>query len=67
MSTWALKLQQLNSIRVWIRGEANILADAPSRAPWEAEMTRHLPISDLPLREIIKQMYLSPAAWAKLV
>ena len=54
MSNWALELQQFNIIRVWIRGEANILADAPSRAPWEAATARHLPIPDLPLREIIK-------------
>ena len=59
MSNWALELQQFNIIRVWIRGEANILADAPSRAPWSAEMARHLPIPDLPLREIIKQMFVN--------
>ena len=57
MSNWALELQQFNIARVWIRGEANILADAPSRAPWEAEMAKHLPIPDLPLRELIRQMY----------
>ena len=67
MSNWALELQQFNIIRVWIRGEANILADAPSRAPWSAAMARHLPIPDLPLREIIKMMFVSPEAWAKLV
>ena len=67
MSNWALELQQYNISRVWIRGEANILADAPSRAPWEAEMARHLPIPDLPLRELIRQMYTSPEAWSKLV
>ena len=32
--------------RVWIRGEANILADAPSRAPWEHRLAKHLPIPD---------------------
>jgi hypothetical protein len=67
MSNWALELQQFNIVRVWIRGEANILADAPSRAPWEAEMARHLPIPDMPLRELIKQMYVSPESWAALV
>ena len=30
-------------------------------------MARHLPIPDLPLREIIKHMCMSPEAWAKLV
>ena len=52
---------------MWIRGEANILADAPSRAPWEAELARNLPIPDLPLRELIKQMFVSPEAWEKMV
>ena len=35
MSNWALDLQHFDLDRVWIRGEANILGDAPSRAPWE--------------------------------
>ena len=55
LSNWALELQQYDIVRVWIRGEANILADAPSRAPWEAEMARNLPIPDLPLRDIIRK------------
>ena len=67
MSNWALELQQFDIVRVWIRGEANILADAPSRAPWEAELARNLPIPDLPLRELIKQMFVSPEAWEKMV
>ena len=67
MSNWALELQQFDIVRVWIRGEANILADAPSRAPWDAQMARHLPIPDMPLRDIIRQMYVSPEAWHKAV
>ncbi|MCP4193147.1 MAG: hypothetical protein GY768_21255, partial [Planctomycetaceae bacterium] len=31
LSNWALELQHFDIVRVWIRGEANILADAPSR------------------------------------
>ena len=31
MSNWALELQQFNICRVWIRGEATILADAHKR------------------------------------
>ena len=46
MSNWALELQQFDIVRVWIRGEANILGDAPSRAPWESELAGHLPIPD---------------------
>ena len=30
MSNWALELQGFDIIRIWIRGEANILSDAPS-------------------------------------
>ena len=43
------------------------MADAPSRAPWEAALARHLPIPDLPLRELIRKMYASPEAWARMV
>ena len=67
MSNWVLDLSVYDLNRVWIRGEANILADAPSRAPWEAELARNLPIPDLPLRELIKQMFVSPEAWEKMV
>ena len=38
MCNWALELQQFNIERVWIRGEANILADAPSRALWDMRL-----------------------------
>ena len=30
-------------------------------------MARHLPIPDLPLRELIRQMYASPEVWEKMV
>ena len=29
-------------------------------------MARHMPIPDIPLREIIQQMYVSPEAWEHL-
>ena len=60
MSNWALELQAFNIVRIWIRGEANILADAPSRAPWENVLAEHLPIPQGPLREVIKTMYRMP-------
>ena len=56
MSNWALDLQCYDLVRVWIRGEANILADAPSRAPWELGVAAHLPIPDMPVRELVRQM-----------
>ena len=60
MSKWALELQGFDVIRVWIRGEANILADAPSRAPWESALAMHLPIPDMPVRDLVAAMYKSP-------
>ena len=38
VSNWALELQSFNIVRIWIRGQANILVDAPSRAPWECAL-----------------------------
>ena len=67
MSNWALELKQFNIVRVWIRGEANILGDAPRRAPWETQVARNLPIPELPLRQIIQTMYRSPEALGKMV
>ena len=67
MLNWALELQHFNIVKVWIRGEANILSDAPSRAPWESELMEHLPLADLPLRELIRYMYTQPATFETLV
>ena len=60
VSNWALELQCFNIVRVWIRGEANILSDAPSRAPWECELAKHLPIPTDPVSQLIKDMYELP-------
>jgi hypothetical protein len=57
MSNWALELQAFDLVRVWIRGEANILAGAPSRAPWESHLAKYLPIPDMPVRDLIVAMY----------
>ena len=56
VSNWALELQQFNLERNWIRGEANILADAPSRAPVDT-LKRWLPIPTGPVMDIIRRMY----------
>ena len=60
MSNWALELQQFNIDRIWIRGEANILADAPSRAPWETRLAQFLPIPDMPVRDLVVKFYQAP-------
>ena len=67
MSNWALDLQNYDLVRIWIRGEANILADAPSRAPWEATLAKHLPIPDMPVRDLVKMMYQDPGGLQLLV
>ena len=67
MSNWALELQQFDIVRVWIRGEANILADAPSRAPWESALAQHLPIPDMPVRDLVRMMYQDPDGCELLV
>ena len=53
MAGWALELQQYNVVRVWLRGESNILGDAPSRAPWQAILVNQLPVPDMPVRELV--------------
>jgi hypothetical protein len=67
MSNWALELQQFNIERIWIRGEANILADAPSRAPWEETLAQFLPIPDMPVRDLIIKLYQAPGEVEDLV
>ena len=60
MSNWALELQQYDIVRIWIRGEANIMSDAPSRAPWENALAHELPVPDQPIRQLLKSMYGNP-------
>ena len=67
LSNWALELQQFDIERIWIRGEANILADAPSRAPWESALAQFLPIPDMPVRDLVIQMYQDPDGVEELV
>ena len=37
-----------------------VLADAPSRAPWECALARHLPLGDAPVRQLIRDLYRHP-------
>ena len=60
MSKWAPDLQWSDLIRAWIIGEKNILGHVPSRAPWELELARHLPIPDKPARELVYRMCQPP-------
>ena len=62
LPNWALELQEFDSVKVWIRGEANVLADAPSRAPREHPLSCELPIPRGPVFELIEKMY-RPDHW----
>ena len=67
MSTWALDLQWYHMVRVWIRGEADILGDAPSEAPWETQLAQHVPIPDRPVHELVRNIYQAPGGFDLLV
>ena len=43
------------------------MADAPSRAPWESSLAQFLPIPDMPIRDLVVQMYQDPDALEQLV
>ena len=60
MSNWVLDLSIYDLKRVWIRGEANILGDAPSRNPVENAIAKNLPLPDMEIREFIRKMYMTP-------
>ena len=60
---WAVEINESDVTRVWIRGEANVLADAPSRAPWEHRLAKHLPFPTGPLNELIETIYIAPKKW----
>jgi hypothetical protein len=60
LTGWALELAEYRIARVWIRGGANILGDAPSRAPWEVEVAKHLPVPNQSVKELIRMMYTTP-------
>jgi len=63
VGNWALELQCFNIVRIWIRGEANVLADAPSRAPWECELAKHLVVPNTPVQTLINEIYQPPEGW----
>ena len=60
MSNWALELQAFNIMRIWIRGETNILADAPSRAPADDKVVRNLPVPNMEVKDLLRYMYQEP-------
>ena len=48
-------------VRVWIDGKNNVLADSGSRAPWHFAVARHLPVPDMPIRDVIRLFFAHPS------
>ena len=64
VSNWATELPHFDLERQWIRGEAHILGDAPSRAPEEMDLwRRYLPIPSGPVHDIVSRIY---SGWDQL-
>ena len=61
---WALDLEDLGSrvVRVWLRGEDNILGDAPSRNPEDRDVLHTLRVPGGPVRRVIEQMFTAPSS-----
>ena len=64
MANWALDLQRYDLVCVWIRGEADSLGDALSRAPWETELAQHVvSIAEGLVCQAMFSMALLPCVW----
>ena len=59
---WIANTQHLlaNTVRIWIDGKLNVLADAGSRAPWEDVVAKHLPVPATPIWDTIIKMFGDP-------
>ena len=61
MINWIADTQELlaNTVRIWIDGKLNILADVGSRLPWHGAVAANLPIPDQPILDTI-QLFFTP-------
>lgn len=59
---WTLDLEELGSrvVRVWLRGEDNILGDAPSRHPADRDVLKNMKVPGGPIRRVVEQMFTKP-------
>ena len=53
--------------RLWLAGEHNILADAPSRAPADQALAEHLPPPNLPIGQIIHHFWYNPQKFDQML
>ena len=47
-------------VRVFVDGKDNVLADAPSRAPWIESMVRQLALPEQPIKDLIRLFFMHP-------
>ena len=66
---WIADAQPLlsNTMRVWIAGKDNILADSGSRAPWADAVARNLPVPEQSILETIDNFFTDPQGLAAKV
>ena len=66
---WIADAQPLlaNTMRVWIAGKDNILADSGSRAPWADAVARNLPVPEQSILETIESFFTNPETLASRV
>ena len=46
--------------KVWLKGDANILGDAPSRNPKDRDKIKHLAVPGSPIKRCIQTMFAPP-------
>ena len=66
---WIADAQPLlaNTMRVWIAGKDNILADSGSRAPWADAVAKNLPVPEQSILETIESFFTDPTDLAEKV
>ena len=59
---WALEVEELSGrlVKVWIKGQDNILGDAPSRNVKDRDKVKYLPVPGGPTKKCIEAMFRDP-------
>ena len=64
---WIADTQHIlaTTVRVWIDGKYNVLADCGSRVSWKHRVAQQLPVPEQPIRDLIRMMFTHPVELAK--
>ena len=59
---WIADTQELqaNTVRIWIDGKNNVLADAGSRTVWENKVAQYSVLPEQSIRDTVKEMFTCP-------